>query len=254
MAVSIATHLTVLTIGLGYAGVRPLETVPVEAIAIDLVRPEEIQEATQPAAPKPPLEIPDLSTKDQPAAVAKPAPQPQPQDPQQHASRAPRSNPQAEAKQTAIQQPSAAASQAPAASQPASSWRPPEPDLSVKYQVNLGLPGGDFDTVAFSAAKVSTDDVAKFREQLKTCSVLPASIAPADKVTIRLRARFLPDGTLASAPLLIEASASAKGPLLMQAAIDALTACQPYKVLPADKYNEWKVLDLGFTPRDFRGG
>jgi hypothetical protein len=54
--------------------------------------------------------------------------------------------------------------------------------------------------------------------------------------------------------LLIEASASAKGPLLMRAASDALAACQPYTVLPADKYNEWKVLDLGFTPRDFRGG
>jgi hypothetical protein len=257
MAVSIATHLTVLTIGLGYAGVRPLETAPVEAIAIDLVTPDEVKEATQETPPKPtPLEIPDLSTKDQPAAAAKPAPpqQSQPQDSQQQASAAPRSNPQAEGKQAAIQ-PSAAASQAPAASQPVSSWRPPEPDLSVKYQVNLGLPGGgDFDTVAFSAAKVSTDDVAKFREQLKTCSVLPASIAPADKVTIRLRARFLSDGTLASAPLLIEASASAKGPLLMQAAIDALAACQPYKVLPADKYDEWKVLDLGFTPRDFRGG
>jgi hypothetical protein len=84
--------------------------------------------------------------------------------------------------------------------------------------------------------------------------VLPASIAPTDKVTIRLRASFLTDGTLASAPLLIEASASAKGPLLMQAAIEALRACQPYAVLPADKYNEWKVLDLSFTPRDFRGG
>ncbi|MEA2820489.1 MAG: hypothetical protein QOJ86_2493, partial [Bradyrhizobium sp.] len=88
----------------------------------------------------------------------------------------------------------------------------------------------------------------------KTCSALPASIAPADKVTIRLRASFLPDGTLASAPLLIEASASAKGPLLMQAAIEALAACQPYAGLPADKYNEWKVIDLSFTPQDFKGG
>ena len=98
------------------------------------------------------------------------------------------------------------------------------------------------------------DDVAKFREHLKTCSVLPASIAPTDKVTVRLRANFLPNGTLASAPLLIEASASAKGPLLMQAAIEALRTCQPYAALPADKYDEWKVLDLSFTPRDFRGG
>jgi hypothetical protein len=261
MAVSIATHLTVLTVGLGYAGVRPFETVPVEAIAVDLVTPDEVQEAARetPPKPAPPLEIPDLSISDQPAAAAKPAPAPQSQQqtPQQQPSPAPRLNPQADAKQAAIQPPAAAASPAPAAPRPAASWRPPEPDLSVKYQVNLGLParpGGDFDTAAFSAAKVSSDDVAKFREHLKTCSVLPASVASTDKVTIRLRASFLPDGTLASAPLLIEASASAKGPLLMQAAIDALAACQPYAVLPADKYNEWKVLDLGFTPRDFRGG
>jgi len=261
LAISIATHLTVLTVGLGYAGVRPFETVPVEAIAVDLVTPDEVKEATREAPPKPPtpLEIPDFSAKDQPAA-SQPAPPPQSQQQQvsqQQASPAPRSNPTADAKQAAIQQPAAAASPPPAAPQPAASWRPPEPDLSVKYQVNLGLParpGGDFDTMAFSAAKVSTDDIARFREHLKTCSVLPASVAPTDKVTIRLRASFLPDGTLASAPLLIEASASAKGPLLMQAAIEALAACQPYTVLPADKYNEWKVLDLGFTPRDFRGG
>jgi hypothetical protein len=253
MAVSIATHLTVLTIGLGYAGVRPFETVPVEAIAVELVTPAEVKEAQEtPPKPTPPLEIPDLSTRDQPAAAAKPAvPQPPQQPAQQAMPSAAAATPATDAKPAAIQPPPAVA----AAAQPVASWRPPEPDLSVKYQVNLGLPrGGEFDTLAFSAAKVSTDDVAKFREQLKTCSVLPASIAPADKVTIRLRANFLPDGTLASAPLLIEASASAKGPLLMQAAIDALAACQPYTALPADKYDEWKVLDLGFTPRDFKGG
>jgi hypothetical protein len=246
MAVSIVIHLTVLTVGLGYAGVRPFETAPVEAIAVDLVSPAEVKEATPepPPKPPPPLEIPDLSTKEQSAAAAKPAapPQAEQQAVPVAASAAPA---KAEAKQAAIQP----------ASQP--SWRPPEPDLSVKYPVNLGLPArpsDGFDTVAFSAAKVSTDDVAKFREHLKTCSALPASIAPTDKVTIRLRAVFLPDGTLGSAPLLIEASASAKGPLLMQAAIEALAACQPYAMLPADKYSEWKVLDLSFTPRDFRGG
>jgi hypothetical protein len=255
MAVSIATHLTVLTIGLGYAGVRPFETVPVEAIAVELVTPAEVKEATQELPPTAPLEIPDLSIRDQPAAAAKPAvAQPPPQQSVQQAMpSAAAATATADAKPAVTQSPPAVASAA--AAQPVASWRPPEPDLSVKYQVNLGLPrGGDFDTLAFSAAKVATDDVAKFRERLKTCSVLPASIAPADKVTIRLRASFLPDGTLASAPLLIEASASAKGPLLMQAAIDALAACQPYTALPADKYDEWKVLDLGFTPRDFRGG
>ena len=53
-------------------------------------------------------------------------------------------------------------------------------------------------------------------------------------------------------PVLIEASASAKGPALMQGAIGALQACQPYAMLPVDRYGEWKVLDLSFTPQDFR--
>ena len=37
----------------------------------------------------------------------------------------------------------------------------------------------------------------------------------------------------------------------MQSAISALQACQPYAMLPADRYGEWKVLDLSFTPKDF---
>jgi hypothetical protein len=253
MAISIVTHLTVLTVGLGYAGVRPFETVPVEAIAVDIVTPAEVEEAAAetPPKPAPPLEIPDLSTREQPTAASKPAVPPPAQQAAPMPAAASAAPPTADAKQAALQPAPSAASQ------PASSWRPPEPDLSVKYQVNLGLParpGDDFDTVAFTAAKVATDDVAKFRERLKTCSALPSSVAPTDKVSIRLRASFLPDGTLASVPLLVEASASAKGPLLMQAAIAALAACQPYAVLPADKYNEWKVLDLSFTPRDFKGG
>ena len=60
-----------------------------------------------------------------------------------------------------------------------------------------------------------------------------------------------PDGRLAAEPVLIEASASMKGPLLMQSAISALQACQPYAMLPPDRYGEWKVLDLSFTPQDF---
>jgi hypothetical protein len=61
----------------------------------------------------------------------------------------------------------------------------------------------------------------------------------------------LTEGRLAAEPILIEASASMKGPLLMQSAVHALSACQPYGMLPMDRYGEWKVLDLSFTPRDF---
>jgi hypothetical protein len=261
-AVSIITHLAVLTVGLGYAGVRPFETAPTEAIAVDLVSPDEVKQATKAEPPeKPALDIPNLSATDQPAAAPSPAAPPQPQ--QQPAPAAPLPNPKANARQAAVQPQSAAGSPPAPPPQPAYPWLPNlpgavQPDVSVKYQVNLGLPtrgpGDDFDAPAMSTAKVETSDIAKFRDHLKTCSILPAGIAPADKVRIVIRAAFIPDGNLHAAPILIEASASAKGPLLMQAAIKALQECQPYAVLPADKYNEWKVLDLSFTPLDFRGG
>ncbi len=59
------------------------------------------------------------------------------------------------------------------------------------------------------------------------------------------------EGRLATEPILLEDSASAKGPILMQGAISALQACQPYRMLPMDRYNEWKVIELTFTPQDF---
>jgi hypothetical protein len=142
---------------------------------------------------------------------------------------------------------------------------PPEPDLSIKYHVLLGLPvdlppdgskdrpGDGFDAPASKPADVASNLVAEFRRHLKTCSKLPAAVAPSDKIKIKLRVFMTPEGKLAAEPVLIEASASAKGPALMQSAIGALEACQPYAMLPADRYGEWKVLDLSFTPQDFGG-
>jgi hypothetical protein len=159
---------------------------------------------------------------------------------------------------------------APPPSQPAApAYKPPEPDVSIKYQVLLGLPPdlspslppapaqgpnkGDenFDAPATDAADIASTLIAAFRRHLKTCSKLPASLSGADDVKVKLRVLMTPDGRLAAEPILIEASASMKGPLLMQGAIRALQACQPYAMLPAERYGEWKVLDLNFTPQDF---
>ena len=114
-------------------------------------------------------------------------------------------------------------------------------------------PGDGFDAPASKPADVASNLVAEFRRHLKTCSKLPAAVAPSDKIKIKLRVVMTPEGRLAAEPVLIEASASAKGPALMQSAIGALEACQPYAMLPADRYGEWKVLDLSFTPQDFGG-
>ena len=66
-----------------------------------------------------------------------------------------------------------------------------------------------------------------------------------------LRVALKRDGKLARTPTLMAAKATPKGPLIMKAAIHALEACQPYSMLPADKYKEWRELDLEFTPAGF---
>ena len=79
-------------------------------------------------------------------------------------------------------------------------------------------------------------------------SKLPASVSRADDVKVTLRVQMTREGRLAREPVLVEGSASMKGPLLLRSAINALEACQPYGMLPADRYDEWKVIDLSFTP------
>ena len=56
------------------------------------------------------------------------------------------------------------------------------------------------------------------------------------------------DGTLASRPQLMQPITSAKQRALMQNSISALEQCQPYAMLPPEKYNQWKKLDLTFYP------
>ena len=257
IAASAIGHLSILTAVLIFTEVHPFGAVTAEPITVDLVSPEEAAKKAEPV-PTPrtePSDSFDLSSKSAPssspapAAAATATPQPQ----KQAALSSPRGN-EPQTQQANVQPPSTS---------PLPGYRPPEPDLSLKYHVLLGLPSdlppspeaktGDFDAPASKTADIASSLIAEFRRHLKTCSRLPGSIAPSDKVKVTLRVLMTPEGRLAAEPILIEASASAKGPALMQGAVTALRACQPYAMLPADRYGEWKVLDLSFTPQDFSG-
>jgi hypothetical protein len=250
IAASAICHLSALTMVLVFAEVHPLRSVTAPPIAIDLVSPDE---ATPPPEKVEPPKLQrsdafDLSAKEKVSSPPEPAAEPQ----QQAALSAP---PAVRQRQPNSQLPPTAA-QAPR-------FVPPEPDLSIKYHVLLGLPpelprdmsngksGDDFDAPASKFADIDSSLVTEFRRHLKKCSKLPESIAPSDKLAVRLRVSMTPEGRLAAEPILIEGTASSKGLVLMQGAMAALQACQPYAMLPADRYGEWKVLDLSFTPLDF---
>jgi len=266
---SAIAHVSLLTLVLLFSEVHPFGAVTAEQIPVEIVTPQDLAERQAPPD-KPPAETkpepqPDFSLLDKPAAASTPPPAAPP---------APAARPQKQAAALTTPratQPPPSQQAAPPPSQPAApAYQPPEPDVSIKYQVLLGLPpdlsplppapaqarnkGDDnFDGPATEAADIASTLIAAFRRHLKTCSKLPASLSGADDVKVKLRVLMTPDGRLAAEPILIEASASMKGPLLMQGAIRALQACQPYAMLPADRYGEWKVLDLNFTPQDFSG-
>ncbi|MHC2279300.1 cell division protein FtsN [Bradyrhizobium diazoefficiens] len=318
IAASAIAHLTLVALIIVISEVHPFHAAPPEAVAVDIVTPEQVREqetkaeeaAKQKApepTPTPELRLPKLDVTDKADAAAKPdakqqaasqssqqkaspepeqptqqkQPQPQPsqtpkqreataqpqqpQQPQPQPSQLPPQQPLPQSQPQPAPQPSQAVPQPqPQAAPPA--YQAPEPDVTVKYGVMLGLPpelpvepkdaprddGGDAkDSIG---AKLPPEVIAELRRRLRSCAKLPAGVAPTDPVRIKLRAVFATDGTLARPPILIEAPPSAKGVAIVKSATSALQACQPYKMLPADKYEEWKVLDLPFTPQDFGGG
>jgi hypothetical protein len=253
VTLSAIVHLSLVAFVVIYTEVRPFRSVAEKTVPVDVIVADEKKLEPLPT-PEP---SPDLSMLARPAAAAPAAPLAASPPPPQQVSRANRREALA---QPQPQAPAPAAAPAPSASR---GYTPPEPDLTIKYHVMLGLPedmpagvsagdkrgeGGDTGPASDNLAPSLVDTL---RRHLKTCSKLPAALSPSDNVAVKLRVQMTPDGRLAAEPALIEGTASIKGVQLMQGAVAALTACQPYAMLPADRYGEWKVLDLSFTPHDF---
>ncbi|MDA9469427.1 hypothetical protein [Bradyrhizobium sp. CCBAU 53415] len=292
IAASAIAHLTLVALVILISEVRPFHAAPPETVAVDIVTPEQVKqeevraeekEKEKPPGPLPDLKLPKLDVTDktdsapepaarQQAAAPSPSPQasPEPQQKQPQPSQASKQReagvqPQPQQPQQQQSQPPPQAMPQPQAAPPPA-YQAPEPDVTVKYGVMLGLPpelppelpkdapkddGGDAkDSIA---ARLPPEVIAELRRHLRSCARLPAGVAPTDNVNVKLRAVFATDGTLAREPILIEAPPSAKGVAIVKSAMSALQDCQPYKMLPADKYREWKVLDLPFSPRDFGG-
>jgi hypothetical protein len=235
--ISAASHAVLVALAL-LGTPKLFDATSTAAIEVDLVRPDEIE----PPPPEKPKEekqaawTPPLAAPNEPWPVAAPAARSTP---------APAGQQQAAAPQIPSPQ---ATPQAPA---PPSIFDP----ANIPALLNLPTaPDKGFDSEAMRVANLSDDERAALKAQIRKCWKLPASMSAAQSMRVVLRVHLRPDGGLASEPLLIEASASRDGPLLLQTAVRALKECQPFGFLPADKYREWRILDLSFSPRDMAGG
>jgi hypothetical protein len=264
--ISIVSH--VIFVALALLGTPKLfDEAATRPIEVELVRPEDAPPEEKP--PEKPqeqarLEIPLESGKPEKEKPAPWTPLPDQSAATPKPDSAAKPDPAAKPKQqqTNAQQPQGPGqSSQPQPSQPQVSQFAPQPaQPSIFDPVNIpklldlpNAPEAGFDAESMMAANITEDQKKAFKAHLRKCWKLPGSVtSAATRVVLRIYLRR--DGKLGADPVLIEASASRDGPVVMQTAIRALKECQPYGFLPADKYGEWKILDLSFTPRDMAGG
>jgi hypothetical protein len=120
-------------------------------------------------------------------------------------------------------------------------------NLPVETAASLAAPPSE------SKSNLTSEEIAALKAQVSRCWVVPPDVPSTPGFDVLLRIALRPDGTLGAPPELIRAPASLAGPPLVDSAKRTLQKCQPYGPLPADKYQDWKILDLSFTAQGLSG-
>jgi outer membrane biosynthesis protein TonB len=105
-----------------------------------------------------------------------------------------------------------------------------------------------------AAAQLSQSEIDALRQALAKCWNLPAGATNAGQLKVVLRVLLNKDGSLVAPPQLVAASASTFGPAMAESAKRAILTCQPFTMLRAEHYEQWKDMEITFDPREMFGG
>jgi hypothetical protein len=264
LVISALGHFGLLAVGLIYLylGASAHEAVPPDATLVELVTPQEM-----PRFSGTPSDLRASGTKAQatpqpPLRAQKTPPQQKPQKEQKD-----QRNAQREAKPKTQAPPPLRPSEAadvaappeePSPEPPARD-APPTPDeaasMAERAQMALlgGRLGGGFPAPPIDSPLVGRDYTEQFRQVVSACAP-PVGVDASERISVRIRVFLNRDGTVAAAPLMREANPSAKQQAMMDSFATGLEKCQPYTMLPQDKYAQWKTLDLVVFPMQPYGG
>jgi outer membrane biosynthesis protein TonB len=104
------------------------------------------------------------------------------------------------------------------------------------------------------AAQLSQSEIDALRKRLGECWNPPAGATNGGQLKVVLRVMFKPDATVATPPQLVAATPSPFGPAMAESAKRAILTCQPFTMLRADHYEQWKDIEITFDPREMFGG
>jgi hypothetical protein len=267
LVISVLSHVGILAVVLLFARAASQSAVPPDAMQVEIVMPNEMPRysgtpsalrtsGTEQAAQsqgltgkgvQPTTATPPPQPKDEHQAQQSTVPKPQtPQTAPPQAKGLPL--PLADTAQAAVAQP------APDPPTPSAEETPAVPDVATQAELLAlagGRLGGGFMAPPINSPLVGYDFTVPFREVVSSCGAQPPGISQDEKINIRVRVFLNRDGTLAAGPQLIESNPSAEEQALMQSFVSGLQKCQPYTMLPPDRYNQWKTLDLVVRPHKY---
>jgi hypothetical protein len=246
LVVSVIAHVGILIVGpLFVAAIAPPPPPPPDAMVVEIVTQEELPRFTGTPSMRRSSGSETSSPSNSANAVSQAPPpksheqsqRPTPPDAQQHPGPSEARNQSSEPR--------------PTDPRPDPEETPDQPNMVAQYALAGGPLGGGFALPPVDTIQAGYDFTAPFRERVTFCSRLPSELADDDKITVKIRVSFNRDGTLAGVPRLLGPPPSAKQQALFERAVAALEKCQPYTMLPPERYKQWKTLVLDIYPLSF---
>jgi hypothetical protein len=262
LVISAVGHVGILAVALFFARAASREAVPPDAMEVEIITPKEMPRYSgtpsalrtsgteQPAQSQAPT-----AKSEQPPTYPSP---PQPKDQHQAQRKAPAEPQEAQAVPPQAKEPllprADAAQVAMAQPDPAAKETPEATATAARLAALVGgWHGGGFALPPIDSPFVGYDFTEPFRELVSSCGAVPpgSGISPTENISVRVRVFLNRDGTVAEAPKVLESNPSPKQQVLMQSFVAGLQKCQPYTMLPQDRYKQWRMLDLVVYSRSF---
>ena len=102
--------------------------------------------------------------------------------------------------------------------------------------------------------RLTISEIDALRQQISRCWNPPVGVREAEGLVVRINMELGPDGFVYGTPRVMNSSFDPNFQIAAESAIRAVSQCQPYTMLPVEKYDVWKNMILNFDPREMLGG
>lgn len=266
---SVAAHSAVVVLALvTFPSPEELPSVQTRALPVELITIDEMtnlkrQEKVE--KPLPPVEEPEPPKVVEQPAVETPAPRPAPPPPPQQEPE-PIPDKTVEKKDPPKPVEKKVEKPAPPKKEPERKFDPNQiaallnkaPEAASKPQPSPKVEE-DFDAPRTDdpAMRLTLSELDAFKVQMRRCWNVNAGAPNAEQLVVRIKVYLNQDGSLARPPELADRTKLITGGAYYQAAADsalrAIRLCAPFE-MPAEKYTNWREIDLRFDPREMLGG